>query len=110
VSVPNDLPGSFYLYPTATKSAIRLLNKTHNIRLIFELLFVLRRIPKLDVAGSIPVSRSNLRSRWRKLASHAKVEPDTRCVRCGLVGYVRRERIVSGMHVELEYTCGPQNA
>ena len=34
------------------------------------------------------------------------VESDTGCIGCGVAGYVRRERIVSGMHVELEYTCG----
>ena len=32
--------------------------------------------------------------------------PDTRCIRCAVAGFVRRERIISGLHVELEYTCG----
>jgi hypothetical protein len=32
--------------------------------------------------------------------------PDTRCVRCGVIGFVRRQRIISGLHIELEYTCG----
>jgi hypothetical protein len=32
--------------------------------------------------------------------------PDTLCVSCGIVGFVRRERIITGLHVEVEYTCG----
>ena len=35
--------------------------------------------------------------------------PDTCCDccdRCGVAGFVRRERIITGLHVEVEYTCG----
>jgi hypothetical protein len=32
--------------------------------------------------------------------------PDAPCVRCGTVGFVRRERIITGEKVAVEYSCG----
>jgi hypothetical protein len=32
--------------------------------------------------------------------------PDTPCVHCGTVGFVRRERVVNGDVVAIDYSCG----
>jgi hypothetical protein len=58
VRVPDNHRSSIYLHQTSTKDGFDSLSDSLRIRSIFACLFGRVGIPKLDVAGSIPVSRS----------------------------------------------------
>jgi len=45
-------------------------------------------------------------ARQRVLGSVISVTDQTRCPRCGRVGFVRRERIIKGDSSTLAYYCG----
>ena len=53
--------------------------------------------------GSICTGTGFARAMTREVASPPM--PGTRCVRCGVVGSVRRERIITGLHVPSRQTA-----